>query len=293
MALPKRILMASDFSEASDLAAAEAIALAELVGARLDWTHVIDTSLESTPLFEDRPAVRSPLDQARRLVAMKLDTWRNRAMDRGIESDAIGLEGEPARAILAHAASLGVDLIVVGSHGHGALLTALLGSIAERIVRDATCSVLIVRSEGAFIDGASDIVVGEDLAATSTPARSLASALAERLGVPLRVVHALDVGIPYLATLDVLVPKELVADLYADARDQLESIAEQIPDVRVIHEEVSSERPAKAICEAARRVEASLVVVGSHGRHGVGRILLGSTAERVVRHAPCSVLVAR
>jgi nucleotide-binding universal stress UspA family protein len=56
---------------------------------------------------------------------------------------------------------------------------------------------------------------------------------------------------------------------------------------------VVKERPADAICAWAAKVGASLVVVGSRTRHGVDRVLLGSVAEHVVRHAPCSVLVVR
>lgn len=291
MNLPKHILMATDFSEFGDRAGTVAMDFAAAVGATLDWTHAVEISIESQPLFSSGP-VASPVDQARKLAALKLDDLKNLALERGLRSDSRGLRGSPAAAIVAHAAELEADLIVVGSHGHTGIRHALVGSVAERIVREAGCSVLVIRGDRPQFEGR-PLVLGEDLSPTSSIARDLAISLAEKLELPLHVVHAIDAGIPYLSTLEIMLPKELVANLYDDAKNQLESIARESPSARIANEEISDEHPSDAICDAARKVDASLIVVGSHARRGMERLLLGSTAEKVVRHAPCSVLVAR
>jgi nucleotide-binding universal stress UspA family protein len=105
-------------------------------------------------------------------------------------------------------------------------------------------------------------------------------------------VHAVEAGIPYLATLELMLPKEMFGRLREDATQRLEEAAGASPGLHV-SSLVTSERPASAICDLANKVSASLVVVGSRSRHGVDRVLLGSVAERVVRRAPCSVLVVR
>jgi len=291
MNLPKRILMATDFSEFGDRAAGVAMDFAAAVGATLDWTHAVEVSIESQPLFSTGP-VSSPVDQASKLSALKLEDLKNHAIERGLRSDSRGLRGSPAAAIVAHAAELEADLIVVGSHGHTGIRHALIGSVAERIVREAGCSVLVVKGDRPLFEGL-PLVLGEDLSPSTSIARDIATSLAETLDLPLHIVHAIDAGIPYLSTLEIVLPTELVGNLYAEAKEQLESIARESPSVRIANEEISSEHPSDAICAAARKVDASLIVVGSHGRRGVERILLGSTAEKVVRHAPCSIFVAR
>ena len=91
----------------------------------------------------------------------------------------------------------------------------------------------------------------------------------------------------------VMLPDELVGQLYTDAKEQLEALARELPSVSVTEETLSSERPSDAICSAAESAGAALIVVGSHSRRGIERLLIGSNAERVVRHAPCSVLICR
>jgi nucleotide-binding universal stress UspA family protein len=291
MSLPKTILMATDFSELANQAAERAIELAALADANLEWTHSVEVPAESTPLFGTAPA-HSPVDQARKIAAMKVDEWVKRAEASGLRSTGCCVEGSPAKAVADRAAAIGADLIVVGSHGYTGLQHTFVGSVAERIVREAGCSVLVSRNAGNLSDGRS-VVVGDDLSPSAAAARGVASSFAAALGQTLRVVHALEAGIPYLSTLEVLLPKDLMSEFYADARERLDAISRDSPDIGAAQTEISSEPPATAICDAARKYEASLIVVGTHGRRGAERFLLGSVAERVLRHAHCSVLVAR
>ena len=179
----------------------------------------------------------------------------------------------------------------MGSHGYTGLRHLLLGSVAESIVRHAHCRVLVVRSERPPLEPGR-IVLGDDLTPTSRGAREDALALSVELGVGVDVVHALDLGIPYLSTLEIALPSRLFEEAYAESSERLEALARKTPECE-IENVVSSERAAHAICTRADKIGAGLVVVGSHSRQGLERALLGSVAERVVRHAPCSVLIVR
>ena len=289
--LPQRIVMATDFSELADRAAEVAIELAELAGARLGWVHAMEIPSQSRALFGEADT-SSPVDRARRRAGQILEEWRERAVGEGLESDATRLEGSPGSEIVRFAREQEADLIVVGSHGHTGLRLALVGSVAERIARDAHCSVLVVRGSRDLAE-AGGIVLGDDLTTASGPARTMAGALSAALAVPLHVVHALELGIPYFSTVEVAVPDQLVSDVYADARRQLDELTAEEHEVSVASQEISGERPAAAICDAARKLEDPLCVVGSRGLHGVQRLLLGSTATKVLRHAPGSVLIVR
>jgi nucleotide-binding universal stress UspA family protein len=290
MALPKRLLVATDFSEQGDHASDVALEWAERLGGEVHWVHGTECLARVTPPAAE-PLIASYIEQSRHLGQERLAAPVARARERGLVSDAHIVDAPVAAAVAELAAELAADCIVVGTHGHTGLSHALLGSVAERIVRDAPCRVLVVRGSRSPLSEPT-IVLGDDLTTVSTPARADAEALARELGARLDVVHAVEAGIPYLATLELVLPKDMFGRLHEDAVQRLEQAASESPEVQVSNL-VTSERPAGAICDLAEKVDASPAVVGSSSRRGMDRVLLGSVAERVVRRAPCSVLVVR
>jgi nucleotide-binding universal stress UspA family protein len=136
------------------------------------------------------------------------------------------------------------------------------------------------------------ILVGLDGSPRAAGVLATAMTIARAQGATLSVVRA--VGLPpdvpqdFWKTTD----EPLLAVLERHAKEELDAQAAPIPA------ELAGERlvvvgvPWQAICEAARRIDAQLVVIGSHGYHGFDR-LLGTTAAKVVNHATCSVLVVR
>lgn len=131
----RRIVYATDFSSYSNQAYFHAIALAETHGAQLDILFVYSPG-------QGVPEAHSAEDER---TYWKQQLEQIRPADGNIPIRHVLLEGDPANQIVRHARDSGVDLIVMGTHGRTGLERFLMGSVAEKVLRDAPCSVLIVK----------------------------------------------------------------------------------------------------------------------------------------------------
>jgi len=141
----KRICCAVDFSDASRAAMETAADLAKRLGAELTLLHAYPIPGFT---FPDGSVVASPamMQELAEGAARHLEAWRREAEALGIAG--VGSErvvGEPAREIVEFARTRAVDLLVLGTHGRTGLEHALIGSVAERVLRKAPCAVLTVR----------------------------------------------------------------------------------------------------------------------------------------------------
>jgi nucleotide-binding universal stress UspA family protein len=140
----RRILVATDFSLHAAAALEQAIDLAKRLGASLVLVHAYDLPLPALHPYAvtvPDPYIQACRDEARR----RLDALLEDVRGRGVEAEA-RLEVVPAAVAVCEAAKEeGCDLIVMGTHGHRGIARALLGSVAERTLRMAPCSVLTVR----------------------------------------------------------------------------------------------------------------------------------------------------
>lgn len=201
----------------------------------------------------------------------------------------------PAAGILDATKEMHADLVVMASHGRTGLAHLIVGSVAEKVVRESACPVLTIR-QGADseVSAFRKILVPVDIAERSAPALSVARQIAERTGgtvYPLHVVPTEDV---YLQR-DVyhakdgegtnLVQAEKVAKARLDevARTHLEGVACE-PVVHV------SNDPARTFLEMEKDVGADLLVMATHGFTGLFHLLLGSLTEKMMREAGCPVL---
>ena len=135
------------------------------------------------------------------------------------------------------------------------------------------------------------ILVAHDGSKASDKAVQTAISLAREFKSPLTVISV----IPelYLTELVELDRARILDTLTADAKKTLARVrakAEGIPSVKTL---IKYGNPAAEILEAAAKMKATLIVTGSHGRHGAQKFLLGSVSSKVVDHAPCSVLVVK
>jgi universal stress protein A len=137
------------------------------------------------------------------------------------------------------------------------------------------------------------IVVPFDFSECADKAFRWALALAERWRCRLVLCHV--VPSPTLSPLVFglnLTQAELAVKLQADANARVQEFITSVASTTVrIEAQVAIGEPFHEICQMAERENANLIIMGSHGRTGLSHVLLGSVAERVVRHAPCSVLV--
>lgn len=291
MGTPSTILVATDFSETARRAFDAALELAEREGAGLHLIHALEVPL---PIFEPY-AVAVPAEfigEARKAAQERLDALLEEVKAKGLQGSAHLGEVPAGPAVAERARAVEADLVVVGTRGHTGLRHVLLGSVAERTVKDAPCSVLTVKEGGNPVTPRV-IVVGVDFSDGSGEALEEAAALAARTQAKLHLVHALDLRIPLVTPYEVTVPDAWFDSALEGARRRLEKLALELPQGVEATHEVRSEPPHEAVCGAAEAHGADLIVTGSRGLTGLKHVVLGSVAERTLRHAPCSVLTVR
>lgn len=289
------ILVATDLSPAADDAICEADRRARALDAPLAVCLALPDPAPSAPLF---PPVHQAVDVAlpalRERAMVALGTRVAALTGRTTAELQIDiLIGTPHVEIVELAERLGAQLLVVGSHGASGLTHALLGNVAERVMRHAPCPVLVTRPS----HGSDRILVATDFSPAAETAVAVAVSEARRDARPLTIFHsvqvmpvpvALDAGQTFAFPLEPT-PPDVLARLDQDVCVQLIECLDGYGldgDCMVLH------GPAIAtIVETARTIDADLIVVGTIGRSGLKRFLVGSVAEGVVRQAPCSVLV--
>jgi universal stress protein A len=142
--------------------------------------------------------------------------------------------------------------------------------------------------------GVKSILVPVDFSPSSNKALDYATTLARQFNAKLTLLHVVEpVATPDFAATFPLVMED--DELMAAAKERLEKLVKsaRIPDRTVEKTLVRFGRSFHEIAEAARTLKADLIVISTHGYTGLKHVLLGSTTERVVRHAPCPVLVVR
>jgi nucleotide-binding universal stress UspA family protein len=182
------------------------------------------------------------------------------------------------------------EMIVVGSSGKGMLVRGFLGSVSSSVVRHANCPVAVIRDEDPLMPDPqhAPVLVGIDGSPASELATEIAFDEASRRGVDLIALHAWS-DMPILE----LPGLEFSALLSEEERSLSESLAgwrERYPDVTV-HLVIACDQPARELIEKSE--SAQLVVVGSHGRGGLSRMMLGSVSNTVVHAVRMPVIVAR
>lgn len=287
-----KILCPIDFSASSQQAMRVATRLANKAGAELELLH----SLHLPPLALSIE-VPYPADVIDQMVADD-----DRAFTAAIgEAKNLGAQrvtnrivrGAPAEQICMIAdAEPRSDLIVMGTHGRTGVRRLLLGSVAETVVRHAPCSVLAVRGRDDH-DTFRHVLCPVDFSPSSKYGIDLAAELAEKDGLGITLLHVLDLPVGYSGEPTTL---DFVSGLDRTSSELLDRWADELrAKVQIpVTKRTLIGNPAEQILTALDQdLTYDLVIVGTHGRTGLSRALLGSVAEKIVRTAPCAVLVAR
>lgn len=290
---PGRIVVGIDFSSESELAARQALAIARHLGAELVLVHV-RASVE-LPRISGRPGSEQRAvdqrfhdQQARALSAVRdqLGQVRERLSGQGVTISQLLVEDYPDEGICAAASELGARLTVVGTHGRTGLHWLRMGSVAEHVVRLSETDVLVTRRP--WRDGYHRILVASDFSPSAERALDGAIALAAP-GAEIEVVHHLSARWPVGSRSTSLDVGALV-DVAREQGSQL--LARKRAPGCELSFHVATEAPSPGVIHWLETHPYDLAALGSHGRRGIRRFLMGSVAEVVVRHAPCSVLVA-
>lgn len=145
MTLYRTILMATDFSEASDDAFQEAVRLAREAGAVLRVLHVYQPPTTVAVPFATAEIYESLDREVRENAARRLEPWIRRAVDRGVTATPVLRQGLADLEIVDAAVQERADLVVLGTHGRHGPSRLVLGSVASRVIADAPCPVLTIR----------------------------------------------------------------------------------------------------------------------------------------------------
>jgi len=196
-------------------------------------------------------------------------------------------EGHPFEEIADAASDRGYDLIVMGRRGKKRVEKALLGSVTARVIGGTDKDVLVVPKGGSV--GWSKILLATDGSACSQGAVRRAIDLAKSYGGEIIAVSVVDINDEFQA----LAP-DIVSGMTRRAKGVLDGVKEQAEAAGVKAEAVVVEgEDYKAICELASRRGADVIVMGTHGRTGLGRLLMGSATKKVIGHSNCPVLVVK
>jgi len=196
------------------------------------------------------------------------------------------------------AQKLPADLIVTSTHGWTGLKHVFLGSTAERIVQHSPCPVLVSRktkrlSRNGATNSIHTILVPTDFSDCSLRGLNYAIRFAEKFAARIVLLHAVELGYAYTsdgyAMYDI---SDLIKTALRDGEEQMRQFVRRVRFGRVPFETVvTTVSSIDAICSAAKSHDLDLIITSTHGRTGLSHVLIGSVAEKIVRHSPCSVLV--
>lgn len=279
------VLIPTDGSEGTEEAIAHGLALADRYEATVHALSVVERNvLKELDAEVSLPeSVRESRTEAAHQATADV---RAQAADHDVAVTEAIREGPPAREIVSYADEH-ADLIAMGTHGRTGLGQYLLGSVTTSVVRTASVPVLTDRlTDPPRSTSYTDILIATDGTAGSTGAIEHAIALARRYEATLHALYVVDT-------------KRGRSTLVQNALEQNGEQAVSTVTTAAESEGVSSvERvvagvPHEEIRSATEEFDVDLLVLGTHGRSGVDRLVLGSVAERLIRTAEIPVLTVR
>lgn len=250
--------------------------------AALSWPGVDTGSLETLD-----QAARSDIEPMLRAAAAQMA-----APGRMVDWELV--RGRPADVLLDEAHRTQADLVVLGSRGHGALESLLLGSVPAEVVDHAPCPVLVVR--GPTLTRA---VFAQDGSDNATAAADIVTAWPIFHGIPVQVLSVVSLSgplasgvAPTMVATAIETYAESLATLESEGRRMAQETAERFRAAGIpATANVREGETAAEILDEAKETGADLIILGSRGVGGLSRLLLGSVARRVLVHAQCSVLI--
>ncbi|MGA3212194.1 MAG: universal stress protein [Terriglobales bacterium] len=294
-----RVLLAIDSSGTSQNVIYQALSRPWQPGSKFYVLNVVDQS--------HREKTAPPQDDANDAAHVMVKSAREQLVRGGLAADSGVQSGVPKNAISDFAKTWEADLVMIGANGQGGWRQALLGSIAQAVLRTAPCSVEIVRPTSAARAAASPalkILLATDGSEFAVKAEHSVAGRPWPAGSQVRIVSAVHLFTPgaqvVSPTFYAAYPDMLVDEVWNQARTRAE---EAVAEARGIlasgglsidaGNATPTGEPRDVLLNVAAAWEANLIVLGSHGGHGFDHLLMGSVSEWVALHAQCSVEVIR
>jgi CRP/FNR family cyclic AMP-dependent transcriptional regulator len=295
-----RILVPVDFSEHSEEAVAHAVKLAERFQAKLFLLHVIH-SIRPRHGLERNREIALKMDRAlTSRSSEKLNEVARKLVPPSLDVTCDIVTGNAAEQIVEAARVQAIDLIVMATHGRTALKHLFLGSVAEGVIRHAPCSVLVVRAAAPVFERRAStlqelrmVIAAIDFSEASEDVLEIAEQWVRAMEATLVITHVAAVYYPMneYGALEVPALDAELLDIGAQKARRLVE-RERMKGLEAT-EEVRQGDAGVQLLEAAAKYDAEIIIMGTRGLTGLKHVLLGSTAEHVIRHAHCPVLVVR
>jgi nucleotide-binding universal stress UspA family protein len=296
----KNVLCPVDFSESSDRALDYALALAKGHRASIAVLHVLPTVLADPEMY---PYLSEPMlasGEARDKAYRRLGDFVHRSVAAGVGAEVILEDGDVVDEILAKSKKLGSDLVVMGTHGRRGFRRLILGSVTERVLRQSERPVLSIPPSAPKPnlergDPFHRILCPVDFSPSSRAGLDLATSL-RRGDDELTVLHVVEFYLP--PPFGEAVAFDVAGFIERHQREGRAKLESWVPSDARAHARLEtaileSGSPYRQILQSAEREKSDLIVIGVSGRSSADLAFFGSTANHVVREAPCPVLTVR
>jgi nucleotide-binding universal stress UspA family protein len=295
---PRNILCATDFSYLSNYAVKYAITLAKEFNAKLYLCHVVDIS--TTAAYDEAPGLYEV--QCRNAEGYGLDQLTKLVGSNQIDWEPVVITGTVADEIAQLAKHNTVDLVITAARGRSGLARLILGSVTERLMRTLECPLLAVRAAEDEISISDDseirfkrILVGCDFSSDSNLAFEYGLSLAQEFQSELHLVH---VVAPPIYKSPPKPPAEVRTNVRQELYDQLNEKLQNMITPEIMNwcspvTDLLAGHPHEEIVKYSTIKAIDLIVLGIRGHSLIESLFIGSTSDRVMRQAPCPVLLVR
>lgn len=283
------VLIPTDGSEHALTAAEHGAAFARAFDATVHLVAVVDVQA-AAGMFD-----AGGVDEA---YVARLEAAAERAIDAvaAVVGESVAVRravrrGEPSEAILSYADDTDVELLVMGTHGRTGVNRYIAGSVTERVVRLADVPVLTVRAtEPPAATDYDEILLPTDGSEAAAAGVDHGLAIARRVGARVHAVSVVDAG-ETVGSPDYVLPADVMEHLESDAEAATDAVAERARAVGIdAVTAVQHGIPERDLLTYADDNDVDLIAMGTAGLTGLSRYLLGSTTERIIRHAEVPVL---
>lgn len=298
----KKILVATDFSPASEGALQQAIALGKALNAQVTVAHVLTDlrqALEAMPAEARWKLVAGDIDEFEK--ALRHDSDEKLSQLAAKHAGAAPLEtttlvGKAYAELIRAVQKQHFELLVTGTHGVSMVKKLFLGSVAEKVIQYCPCPVWVVPPGD--IRPLRKILVPVDFSGISAKALRHAGLLSERFQASLHVLHVLDdKDLMELAPVAEQPDKQIGAyrrELKKSSAEHLhEFVAKHLPATIQPEFLLAHGAPWQLIDSNAKRLDADLIVMGSVGRGGLAGLVIGNTADRVLKNTRRPLLIVK
>jgi nucleotide-binding universal stress UspA family protein len=294
-----RVLLATDGSTPAETALELARSITWPAGSTIRIVSVIEP-VEAILSAAWTPALAADIEQqAEELLAsaeVVLEHAARQLAGSGVTVEREMFRGRAGSCIVEDATRFGADLIIIGSRGHGSIGSMLLGSVSAEVADHAPCPVLVARAPRM-----TRLVLGADGSEYALAAEEWLKHWPIFEKVAIEVASVAHVGAPWTSGLALSAYSGSAAEyaaadsqIIADLQHAADAAAERLRSAGLrAKARVAEGDAAKELIRIAADDAADVIVIGTHGRTGLARLVMGSVARNVMLHAHCSVLIVR